>query len=455
MADARIHESWSSGMVFILASVGSAVGLGNIWRFSYLAGENGGGAFVLLYVACVAVVALPVLVAEIMMGRRGGMSPVNTMRKLALEAGARPWWRTQGWIAITVVFVVLTFYSLIAGWCLAYIGFAAAGALGGLDREGSNALFETLLADPVALAALHGLFTAACVYIVARGLRRGIERAVTWLMPVLFGILGIMVVYAFVAGAPAPALAFLFSPDISQIDAGVVLAAISQAFFSIAVGAGAMMTYGAYLSRQTSIPGSAAIVAFADTAVAILAGLAIFPLVFAHGLEPAEGPGLIFVTLPIAFGQMPGGAVLGVMFFFLLAVAALTSIIATLEAVVAWGEEHRGISRRFTAITVGLCSWVLGLASVFSFNIWSDVRPLGFSEHFADMRIFDLLEYFSLSVLLPISGLMLALFAGWAMHRAHAFEELQAPAWVFAGWRFLVRYVAPTAILAVFVASVI
>lgn len=451
MQTRRYHESWSSGRIFVLASIGSAVGLGNIWRFPYLAGENGGGAFVILYIACVALIALPLLAAEIMMGRHGGMSPVNTMRRLAAEAEAQPYWQLQGWLAVGIVFIALTFYSLVAGWCLAYMGLAVSGSFSGLDRTGAEDVFADLLADPVMLAALHGIVTATCVYIVGRGLRRGIERAVRWLMPALFAILLLLVVNGLVAGAPGPALTFLFAPEIGAIDSGVILAAISQAFFSVSVGAGAMMTYGAFLSKRTFIPGAAMVIAFSDTAVAVLAGLAIFPVVFAYNLEPAAGPGLIFETLPIAFGQMTGGAVVGAAFFFLLVVAAVSSIIATMEAVIAWGEEHRSIDRWKTAILVGVAAWVLGLASVFSFNLWKEVRPLGFLEAFADMRIFDFLEYLSLSVMLPLSGLLLALFAGWVLPEAVAREELALSARSFRIWRFLLRYIAPAAILIVFV----
>lgn len=449
-SDAAPH--WSSRLIFLLAAIGSAVGLGNVWRFSWLAGENGGGAFVLLYLACAGLIALPIVIAEIMIGRAGQMSPINATRSVALANGKSAAWQVTGWLGVIIAFTVMTFYGLIAGWCLDYTLRAASGAFTGLGQEATAAVFEgDLLGDPLRLTAWQAVFHLLAFGIVAGGLRGGIERAVSWLMPALFGILMIMVIYALSVGDVPAALDFLFNPDFSKLGGDTVLAAISQAFFSVAIGAGATMMYGAFLDSRTKLAGSMAIVVFADAAIAILAGIAIFPLVFGYGLEPASGPGLIFVTLPIAIGQMPAGAVIGALLFFLLFIAALTSVIATIEPIVRYLEENWRIKRLASVIALGVMTWLLGLGSVFSFNIWADFHPLGFMPLFAGKTIFDTLEYLSLSVLLPVSGLAISLFAGWVITRDHQRAQLPIRAPLFAYWRFVVRFAGPIIILAIMV----
>lgn len=441
---------WSSRLIFLLAAIGSAVGLGNVWRFSWLAGENGGGAFVLLYLACAGLIALPIVIAEIMIGRAGQLSPINATRRVALANGKSPAWQITGWLGVIIAFVAMTFYGLVAGWCLDYTLRAAGGTFDGLSQDAAAAVFEgDLLGDPLRLTAWQAVFHFLAFGIVAGGLRGGIERAVSWLMPALFGILLIMVIYALSVGDVPAAMDFLFNPDFSKLDGETLLAAISQAFFSVAIGAGATMMYGAFLERNTNIAGSMAIVVFADAAIAILAGVAIFPLVFGYGLEPASGPGLIFVTLPIAIGQMPAGAIIGALLFFLLFIAALTSVIATIEPIVRFLEENRRIKRLTSTIGLGFLTWLLGLGSVFSFNILADFHPLGFIPLFESKTIFDTLEYLSLSVLVPLSGLAISLFAGWVITREHQRAELPIRASLFAYWRFVVRFAGPVIILSI------
>ncbi len=446
--------NWSSRLSFLLAAVGAAVGLGNMWKFPYIAGVGGGGAFVLIYIVAAAVVAIPVLVAELLIGRRGGQSPPYSMSALAREASSARSWSLVGWLGVLAGYLILSYYSVIAGWVIAYVKITGSGGLRGLDSQAVAALFDGLLADPPRLVFWHTVFIALTTAIVARGIQRGIERAVKVLMPCLFGALLVMIGYSAVAGELGRGLEFLFRPDFARVDGPVVLSAVGQAFFSIGVSMGIMMAYGAYLPRRVSISRSAAAIAVADTLVALLAGLAIFPLVFANGLDPAEGPGLIFVTLPVAFAAMPAGTLFGTVFFVLLAVAAVTSAIAVLEPVVAWVIDRFGWLRWRAALAGGAVAWLIGLASVFSFNIWSDVRPLAGLAPFASMTLFDLIDYLAANVMMPIGGLLIALFVGWTMRRSAVLEELGvADDWIFRAWRVLLRYLVPAAILIIFVAG--
>jgi NSS family neurotransmitter:Na+ symporter len=450
------QENWSSRMVFLMAAVGAAVGLGNLWKFPYTAGVSGGAAFVIVYVAAIIVVAIPIVMAELMIGRRGRMSPVNSFRALAEQAGAGRIWGWVGGINILAVFLILSFYSVIAGWALAYIPKVATGVFTGHSSEEVSAVFTQLLASPVQMAFWHAVFIALTVYIVGQGVQKGIERAVKLLMPALFVMLILLVGYAAIAGDFASAVAFLFQADFSKINANVVLSAVGQAFFSVSVAMGLLIAYGSYLDKDINIPKAAVIIAAADTLVALLAGLAIFPLVFANGLDAAEGPGLLFVTLPIAFGQMPAGALFGTVFFVLILVSAVTSSIAVMEPIVAWADEHKGMKRSVTTRLIGLAAWIVGLATVFSFNLWGDIHPLGAFERFKDKTIFDLLDYLATNIMLPVGGLLIAVFVGWIMSRESTLEELglsEGP--VYSTWLFLVRFVCPVAVGAILLANLV
>jgi NSS family neurotransmitter:Na+ symporter len=450
------HETWSSRLGFFMAAVGAAVGLGNIWKFPYMTGANGGGAFVLVYLACVAGIAVPILTAELLIGRRGGGSPIATMRAVARAEGASPAWVAVGWLGVAAGYLILTYYSVIAGWALAYVARAASGAFAGQTGTEAARAFEGLLADPIRLAAWHALFMALTVAVVARGLHAGIERAVVVLMPALGAMMLLLVGWAAVAGDLAAGWHFLFDADFSRLDPAAVLTAAGQAFFSVGVAMAIMMTYGAYLPPRVSIPQAAFAIAAADTLVALLAGLAIFPLVFAHGLDPAEGPGLTFVTLPLAFGRMPGGGVFATLFFLLLVFAALTSSIAFLEPAVRWAEEHRGVRRGVSAVAGGVLAWTLGLATVLSFNRWADVHPLGGIARFEDKTIFELLDFLTTNVLVTLGGFLIAVFAGWRMSKASTLAELGLrDGLAYRGWRFLARVVAPGAIAAIVASSVL
>ena len=452
-AKGKAHEHWSTRLGFILAAIGSAVGLGNLWKFPYMAGANGGGAFVLVYLGCVVLIALPILVAELMIGRAGGGSAVASTRAVALLSGASRRWAVVGWIGMIAAFLILTFYSVIGGWFVVYVPFTLSGAFVDATAEDVGGRFSALLADPWLLLAAHAAFMSFTVFIVARGVQRGIERGVEILLPALFAILVFLVGYSALTGAFGEALAFLFTPDFSKIDATVVLAAIGQAFFSIGVGAAIMLTYGAYLTRETSIPRAAVYIAFADTSVALLAGLAIFPIVFAYGLAPSDGPGLVFVTLPIAFGQMPLGTIVGSLFFFLGLFAAVTSSISILEITVSWLLEWTGWSRRRAAITAGGAAWVLGIITVLSFNVWSEVRLLPIGK-LAEKGILDLLDYVTSYLMMPACGLLLAILAGWVVNRQIVLSEYaRHPGWIFQIWQALIRFAAPVAIALVMISS--
>ncbi len=448
------HPTWSSRLTFLMAAVGAAVGLGNIWKFPYMAGANGGGAFVLVYLIAVLLVAIPILVGETLIGRRGRQSPPLAMRNLARAEGRSPWWGLVGWLGMLTAFLILSYYSVIAGWAVAYAFKAGAGGLTGITGETAPATFQAVLADPWRMTIWHGVFMALTVLIVIRGLNRGIERAVKVLMPALFVALLIMVGYSAVTGDFAAGFGFLFDFDFSKITGPVALEAVGQAFFSIGVAMALMMTYGSYLPRDISIPRMSFAIAAADTLVALLAGLAIFPLVFANGLDPAEGPGLIFVTFPLAIGNMPAGLLFGTIFFALLTVAALTSTIALMEPMVAWAVESRGITRQRAAILAGVTAWVLGIATVLSFNHWADFHPLGRIGRFAEATIFDLIDYLTANIMLPVGALLMALFVGWWVRPASSRDELAIDRpWAYEAWLWLMRIVAPLALIGIFVSN--
>ena len=447
------RDLWSSRLAFILVASGSAVGLGNVWKFPYITGEHGGGAFVLVYLVCIALIGLPILMAEVLIGRRGQGSPIHSMRRLAAAAGASRHWRLLGWLGALGSFLILSFYSVVAGWSLAYLWYALTGKLSAHPDDAQvaeqiGAVFKDMLADPEVLIGCHTLIAAATVFIVAMGVKGGLERAARWMMPGLFVLLIALVVYAavttehFVEGA-----AFLFQPDFSALSLEAVLVALGHAFFTLSVGMTAMMAYGSHLARTTSIARASITVATVDTVVALLAGLAIFPLVFSHGLEAGSGPGLIFVTLPIAFSAMPGGAVVAVLFFLFLTIAALTSAISLLEPSVEYIEDQQYLTRPAAAVFVGAAIWALGLVAALSFNAWA-----GFTVF--DKTMFDLMDFVAASVMLPIGGVLIALFCGWALSRETTCRELGlGDGLLFRVWRLVLRYLTPMGVAAVLVSN--
>ena len=450
MAAAResIHGQWSSRWVFVLAATGSAVGLGNIWRFPYVTGENGGGAFVLVYLACVALVGLPIMMSEVMLGRRGRRSPINTMRALAEDEGVHQGWSLLGWMGVVAGFLILSFYAVVAGWSLAYVYYVASGTFSGATIDASGEVFDGLIGSAGKLTFWHTLFMVMTMFVVARGVRGGLEQAVRFLMPALFLILILMVGYGAAKGDLSAAATYLFEPDFSKITGDSILAALGQAFFSLSLGMGSIMIYGSYLPKSASITQTSLIIGAADTVVAMLAGFAIFPIVFGFGLEPGQGPGLVFVTLTIAFGHMPGGQLFGSLFFVLLTVAAWTSAISLLEPVVAWLVETVGWSRKKACMIGGAAAWFLGFGSLLSFNELADFAPGG-------RTFFDWAEFISTNVLLPLGGLLVAIFAGWRMSLSSSMDEFgHGPSFGYRAWLGLVLFVAPIGVTLVFLEGV-
>jgi neurotransmitter:Na+ symporter, NSS family len=453
MTDKRrsIHGSWSSRLAFVLAATGSAVGLGNIWKFPYITGEHGGGAFVIVYLVCIAIIGIPIMMAEVMLGRRGRQSPINTMLTLAREAGADPRWSWLGWSGVAAGFLILSYYSVIAGWALAYVFRAMSGTFSGATAEGVSSVFEQLTGDPERLLAWHTIFMVMTMMVVARGVRGGLEQAVRFLVPALFVLLLLLDGYAMASGAFDQGLKFLFTPDFTRIDANGVLIAMGHAFFTLSLGMGAIMVYGSYLPERASIAKTSIIIAVLDTVVALLAGMAIFPIVFVNGLEPGAGPGLIFQTLPIAFGHMTGGLVFGTLFFVLLVFAAWTSSISLIEPAVAWLVENRGVTRVHASMYAGITAWAFGLLSILSFNRWADFKPLSFIPIFADATVFKLLDYLTANIMLPLGGLCIAIFSVWVMKRDDSVQELDIGDGAgYRLWYTLVRYVTPVAVIIVF-----
>ena len=453
-----IHGQWSSRWAFILAATGSAVGLGNIWRFPYLTGENGGGAFVLVYLLCVVLVGIPILMAEILIGRRGRQSPINTMDALAKEEGLSRHWHLLGWMGVLAGFIILSYYSVIAGWTLAYIFRTGAGLFVDADAALSKQIFTDLISDPEKLLAWHTAFVLMTVIVVSRGVKNGLEQAVKFLMPALFILLLVMVGYVMSTEKFMDGMTYLFIPDFDRLAdknffSDIFLPALGQAFFSLSIGMGAIMIYGSYLSQKSSISFNCFTIAIADTSVAILAGIAIFPIVFTYGLEPAGGPGLIFVSLPIAFGQMPFGTFFGTLFFVLLMFAAWTSGISLLEPAVTWLVENKNMTRVKAAAFAGVIAWILGLVTVLSFNHWA--FSFTFAGSVKENGFFDIFDILTSNIMLPLGGLLVAIFAAWLMSRKSTVDELGlGDGTAYKAWRFAVRYIAPFGVIIIFLNAI-
>lgn len=446
----RAH--WQSNWTFLLAAIGAAVGLGNVWRFPYIAGTEGGSAFVLIYLLAVLLVALPILIAELMIGKHGQSNPFRAMHQAASKAGAPTLWAIGGILGLLAGFLIVSFYSVIAGWTIHFAALAAVGDLS--DPEVASTRLDALLADPAIMLMWHSLFMMVCAAIVARGLTKGIEAGVKWMMPALFVVLLVLVVYALVTGDPGRGLGFLFAFNAQDVSWTTVLTALGQAFFSISVGLGILMAYGSHLPPGTSVPKMALGVALADTGVALIAGMAIFPLVFGYGLDVAAGPGLVFVTLPLAFGEMVGGTFFGVVFFALLAVAALTSAIALLQALVLLASEEFGWSQARAAWGIAAVTWALGIVSVLAFNLWSDVRIFGDIPVIGGKDPQATIEFLATNVLVPIGAVLIGLFAGWVMPRAESEADFVGlPRFWYGAWRVLCRWIAPPAVLLIMVAA--
>ncbi|WP_300375980.1 sodium-dependent transporter [Henriciella sp.] len=427
----RKTETWGSKFGFIMAAVGSSVGLGNFWRFPYTAGENGGGAFIVIYLVSVAFVGLPLLMAEYSMGRKSGMSAIEGVQSLARAEGKSLNWGIVGWVGTLTATFILSFYLVISAWLMAFTFQALGGNFTGMDAASSGTNFNNTIGQgehPLVskwyMLLLLGIFIAANIFVVGRGVKGGIERAATILMPAFFIMLVVVVGFALTTGDGAAAAEFLLTPKWGDVGFNTFLEAIGQAFFSIGIGVGLMITYGAYLSRQTNIPQSSGIVAGSDTLVAMVAGFAIFPIVFAVGLDPAGGPSLFFVSMPVAFGSIPGGGFMAIIFFGLALFAAFTSSISLMEVSVSWLEERQGVTRFGAALGMGVILFLVGSAYVFG------------------PEYLDFMDFVTGNLLLPLGGLLAVIFAGWVLSRDMLTTEI-GEGTIMNVWRFLMRWFVP------------
>jgi len=444
-----MHGLWRSRWLFILAATGSAVGLGNIWKFPYITGENGGGAFVLVYLACICLIGIPVMIAEVTLGRLGRQSPINTMHSLVKDQGVPKFWGGIGWMGAVAGFLILSFYSVVAGWSLAYVFRMAGGAFDGATGESVGGIFSDLLSNPEALLGWHTIFMVLTIGIVARGVNKGLEKAISVLMPLLFLILLLLLGYSLSTEGFGAGFEFLFSFDFSKINRESIIVALGHAFFTLSLGMGAIMAYGAYMPQKASVGKTVLMVAGLDTLIALIAGLVIFPIVFSNGLEAGAGPGLLFQTLPLAFSQMPAGTLFGTLFFLLVAFAALSSAISLAEPVVAWAVESKGMSRASAASWIGIVIWALGIGSLLSFNLWSDYTLFG-------KTFFDSLDFLTANILLPLGGLLIAIFVGWMMHQKDVEQEVRMESPVMYNvWRFVLKFIAPVAVAIVLINGLI
>ena len=442
-------QRWSSRWLFVLAAAGSAVGLGNIWKFPYIAGENGGGAFVLIYLVCIAAVGIPIMVSEVLLGRQSRSSPIHTMRKLAKASGRSQRWSVLGWMGVLAGFLILSYYAVIAGWAVNYVWLSGSGAFEGASAQAVGQSFDDFLASPFELIAYQTAFMILTIWIVGRGVTQGLEAAIRWFMPLLFLLLIALLVYSFNSGGFDQGFAFMFDMKWDAVTADSWLIAMRQAFFTLSLGMGTMMAYGAYVPDDANLGTTVVTIAALDTLIAVAAGLAIFPIVFANGLEVAQGPGLTFVTLPLAFGQMPFGSIFGALFFLLLSFAAITSAISLTEPALSFLVEEYNAKRQRVAISLGVICWALGLGTVFSFNVWSDVTFVG------GLTFFDSVDYFSQNILLPLGGMLITFFAIWLLPRGMVEQQLgiENPILGWA-WKVVAGIVAPLGVLAVFLSTI-
>lgn len=440
------HGMWSNKWLFVLAAAGSAVGLGNIWKFPYIAGENGGGAFVLVYLACVFLIGIPIMMSEVLIGRHARQSPINAVRSLVAESKASSFWVLIGWMGVLAGFLILSFYAVIAGWALHYGWLMGVGTFQGADGAMAGATFDAFLANPWMLLGYQTLFMVVTIWIVSRGVIKGLETAIRWFMPMLFVLLLVLLAYGVTSGGFPQAVEFMFGFHWDALSWDGVLVAMGQAFFTLSLGMGAIMAYGAYLPDDASIPGTVTTIALLDTFVAVAAGLVVFSIVFANDLDPSSGPGLMFVTIPLALGSLPAGEIFGVVFFVLVTFAAITSAISLTEPALAYLVEEYNAKRGRVAVSLGVICWLLGIGSVLSFNVWADVHIVG------SLTFFDFVDYISQNIMLPLGGLLIVLFAAFVLPRSLVRKQVG-----FDGgigellWLLLARVVAPIGVLTVFV----
>ncbi|MEE8335545.1 MAG: sodium-dependent transporter [Candidatus Neomarinimicrobiota bacterium] len=446
------REHWGSNFGFILAAAGSAVGLGNIWKFPYIAGENGGAAFIFIYLICILLIGLPVLIAEILLGRTTQRNPVGAFKKLS----GKPFWTLVGGMGVLAGFVILSFYTVVAGWSLGYMIESVRGVFGEFTEPGlARQHFESLTGNVKWIVGFHGIFSLLCMAFVYSGIKTGIERGSKIMMPILFVLLIGLVLRGITLPGAEKGWAFLTEPDWSKISPNSVLIALGHAFFTISLGMGAMMTYGSYLKKKENIVTSAVQIIFLDTLIAILAGIAIFTAVFAMGQDPAGGPGLIFHTLPVVFAKMPGGIIWAFLFFTLLTLAALTSAISLLEVVIAYFVDELNWKRTNAVLVFGTVTFLVGVPSALSFNVLQDITL--FNKTF-----FDIVDYLASNILLPLGGFFISVFVAWVWGFDKAIVDLKQGLsswiidrpWMLKFWKLFLKYLAPVMIFIVFLNAI-
>lgn len=441
------RDSFGSRLGVIAATAGSAVGLGNIWRFPYVLGENGGGAFLLIYLAIMLSIGIPVMMSELAIGRRSQRNPVGAFRVLA---PGKPWYLV-GMMGVISAFMILAFYTAVAGWTLEYIYQTIIGGFREKSPDELTAMFNSFRGESLRPALWFTIFMIATSIIVLGGIRKGIEKATRIMMPVLFILLLIMCVKALTLGGSGKGLIFLFKPDFSKVTGSVVLMALGQVFFSLSIGMGTIITYGSYIQKDNNLAATSVQVSLIDTLVAVLAGIAIFPAVFAFGISPASGEALTFIVLPGIFQQMPAGMIFAFIFFLLLALAALTSTISVLEVIVAYFSEQLGLTRRMAILLATISMFILGITASLSLGVTSGIKLFG-------LNTFDLFNTTTANILLPLGGLLIVIFLGWFFPAKEVLDELSNGGALktryFMLYRFIIRFVAPIAITIVFLNSI-
>ena len=430
------REHWKSKFGFILAATGGAIGLGNIWRFPYITGKNGGAAFVLIYIGCCIIVGIPLILAELSLGRRSQRDAVGTFK--VIKPGSRWFW--IGGMGVATGYLILSYYSVVAGWTIGYFFESLLGTFRKMSSPQAVAsYFDTFSASPLKAIGFHGFFIALCMIIVIRGIRGGIERACKLLMPTLLGILLICIIRSVTLEGSLAGLTFFIKPDFSKLSTQAMFEALGQSFFTLSLGMGAVITYGSYLTKKDNLASSGVMITFLDTLIAILAGFAIFPAIFAFGLPPDQGPGLVFRSLTNVFNAMPGGVVFAPLFFFLLIIAAVTSGISLLEVITAYFVDERGWSRRKTVLTMGTVSFLLGIPAALSFGRLQGISILGKTP-------FSFVESLTANYMLPLGGLMISVFVAYIWGGRKAIDEVKVGNPVFITgriWVFLLRYICP------------
>ncbi len=437
------RDSFGSKFGVIAATAGSAIGLGNIWRFPYVVGENGGGAFLIIYLAFVVAIGLPVMLSEFVIGRRSQRNAFGAFKVLA--PGKH--WYLVGLMGVVAAFMILSFYTAVAGWTLEYIYQSFANGFSGKSSEELSLMFTEFRSGSWRPLLWFFVFMGLTALVIISGVKNGIEKYTKILMPVLLLILIVLCVRSVTLEGAGGGLAFLFKPDFSKITAQTVLEALGQAFFSLSIGMGTLITYSSYINKKEPLGSISFSVAFADTMIAIMAGIAIFPAVFAFGIEPGSGEGLVYITLPNIFQQMVGGYVFSLLFFLLLGVAALTSTISVLEVIVAYFVEELKLSRKkATWLATGSVS-VLGIMCTLSWGAMKGVEIFG-------KNVFALLDFLSANVFLPLGGLLIVVFVGWVLGKEKAKAELSNEGLLkvvyFPAFMLVVKFIAPIAIAFVF-----